>query len=232
MRVYRFAVFVIVCLAAATIVDAQVNRAMISGTVTDPSGAPIPGVTITVTGESGLTQTAVTGGSGQYTLPSLPVGTYTAKFEIQGFKTSVRNGLTLQVAQTLRLDTQLEVGELAETVTVPGFEIIQRDSPDVGTTVSREYLTSLPLSMGGGRYPETFAYKMTPGVEGDTWTSRINGSPAFSKEVLLEGASVTTYLAGHFGESVCPWRRCRNSRSRRAVSRPSSAAPPAACSTS
>ena len=62
-------------------------------------------------------------------------------------------------------------------------------------------LTSLPLSMGGGRYPETFAYKMTPGVEGDTWTSRINGSPAFSKEVLLEGASVTTYLAGHFGES-------------------------------
>jgi hypothetical protein len=155
-----------------------------------------------ITGESGLTQTAVTGGSGQYTVPGLPVGTYSAKFEIQGFKTSVRNRLTLQVAQTLRLDTQLEVGELAETVTVSGaFEIIQRDTPDVGTTVSREYLTSLPLSMGGGRSPEVFAYKMTPGVEGDTWTSRINGSPAFSKEVLLEGASVTTYLAGHFGES-------------------------------
>jgi TonB dependent receptor len=55
--------------------------------------------------------------------------------------------------------------------------------------------------MGGGRYPETFAYRLSPGVQGDTWTSRINGSPAFSKEVLLEGASVTTYLAGHFGES-------------------------------
>src|SRR5688500_14794392 len=202
MRMYRFASFVIACLAAATLAHAQVNRAMISGTVTDPSGAPIPGVTVTISGESGLTQTAVTGGSGQYTVPSLPVGTYTAKFEIQGFKTSLRDRLTLQVAQTLRLDTQLEVGELAETVTVAGaFEIIQRDTPDVGTTVSREYLTSLPLSMGGGRYPETFAYKMTPGVEGDTWTSRINGSPAFSKEVLLEGASVTTYLAGHFGES-------------------------------
>src|SRR5688572_16624463 len=202
MRSFRLATFVVVCLAAASIVDAQVNRATISGTVADPSGAPIPGVTVTLTGESGLTQIAVTGGSGQYTVPNLPVGTYSAKFEIQGFKTSVRSRLTLQVAQTLRLDTQLEVGELAETVTVSGaFDIIQRDTPDVGTTVSREYLTSLPLSMGGGRSPETFAYKMTPGVEGDTWTSRINGSPAFSKEVLLEGASVTTYLAGHFGES-------------------------------
>ena len=109
MRMFRFASFVIACLAAATIVDAQVNRAMISGTVTDPSGAPIPGVTITITGESGLTQTAVTGGSGQYTVPGLPVGTYSAKFEIQGFKTSVHDKLILQVAQTLRLDTQLEV---------------------------------------------------------------------------------------------------------------------------
>src|SRR5688572_31944049 len=121
------------------------------------SDLPIPGVTVTLTGESGLTQIAVTGGSGQYTVPNLPVGTYSARFELQGFKTSVRNGLTLQVAQTLRLDSQLEVGNLAETVTVSGaFDIIQRDTPDVGTTVSREYLTSLPLSMGGGRSPETF----------------------------------------------------------------------------
>jgi hypothetical protein len=202
MRIYRLASFVIACLAVATLADAQVNRATISGTVTDPSGFAIPGVTVTMTDESGRAYTALTNEAGQYTVPSLPVGTYAAKFEIQGFKTFVRNQLTTQVAQTLRLDAELQVGELAETVTVSGaFDIIQRDTPDVGTTVSREYLTSLPLSMGGGRYPETFAYKLSPGVEGDTWTSRINGSPAFSKEVLLEGASVTTYLAGHFGES-------------------------------
>ena len=164
MRIYRLASFVFACLAAATFANAQVNRATISGTVTDPSGAPIPGVVVTITGESGLAQTAHTNEAGQYTVPSLPVGTYSAKFEIQGFKTSVRDKLTLQVAQTLRLDAALEVGQLAETVTVSGaFEIIQRDTPDVGTTVSREYLTSLPLSMGGGRYPETFAYKTVAG---------------------------------------------------------------------
>lgn len=202
MRMFRLASFVIACISASTFASAQVNRATISGTVSDQSGAAIPGVAVTITDESGLTQTAVTNLAGQYTVPSLPVGTYAAKFEIQGFKTFVRDKLTVQVAQTLRLDAELEVGELAETVTVSGaYHLIQQDTPDVGTAVTREYLTSLPLSMGGGRSPETFAYRLTPGVEGGTWTSRINGSPAFSKEVLLEGASVTTYLAGHFGES-------------------------------
>ena len=190
------------CLAASAPAAGQVNRATISGTVTDPSGAPIPGVTVTISGESGVAQTALTNDAGQYTVPSLPVGTYTAKFEISGFKTYVRERLTLEVSQTLRLDAQLEVGRLTETVSVEGTpQLIQRETPDVGTTVTREYLTMLPLSMGGGRYPETFAYKLSAGVEGGTWTSRINGSPAFSKEVLLEGASVTTYLSGHFGES-------------------------------
>lgn len=198
----RLAQFVVVCLAASAPLGAQVNRATISGTVTDPSGAAIPGVAVTITDESGLAYTAQTNTAGQYTVPSLPVGAYAAKFEIAGFKTLVRNNLTVQVSQTLRLDAELEVGQLTETVSVSGSpQLIQSETPDVGTTVTREYLTALPLSMGGGRYPETFAYKLSPGVEGGTWTSRINGSPAFSKEVLLEGASVTTYLSGHFGES-------------------------------
>jgi hypothetical protein len=202
MRAYQLALFVVMCLATATSADAQVNRATISGTVTDSSGAAVPGVMVTVAGESGLTITTETNMQGQYTVPSLPVGTYAAKFELQGFKTLVRDKLTLQVSQTLRVDAELSVGQLAETVSVSGTPLlIQRETPEVGTTVTRDYLTALPLSMGGGRYPEAFAYRLSPGVQGDTWTSRINGSPAFSKEVLLEGASVTTYLAGHFGES-------------------------------
>lgn len=192
----------VVCFARTVPVAAQVNRATISGTVTDQSSAAIPGVTVSITGENGIVQTASTNEAGQYTVPSVPVGTYSVKFEVTGFKAHVREKVTLQVSQTLRLDAQLEVGQLTETVSVSGTpQIIQRETPDVGTTVTREYLTMLPLSMGGGRYPETFAYKLSAGVEGGTWTSRINGSPAFSKEVLLEGASVTTYLSGHFGES-------------------------------
>src|SRR5688572_26395862 len=128
MRMFRLASFVIACLAAATLANAQVNRATISGMVTDASGFAIPGVTVTVTDESGRTHTAVTNEAGQYTVPSLPVGTYAAKFEIQGFKAFVRDQLTARVAQTVRLDVELQVGELAETVTVSGaFNIIQQD---------------------------------------------------------------------------------------------------------
>ena len=202
MKAYRFVLVFVVCLVPAIVADAQVNRATVSGTVTDSSGAAIPGVAVTSTDQSGFTVTTHTNTAGQYTVTSLPVATYTAKFELAGFKTLVRDKLTLQVSQTLQLDAELQVGQRLETVSVSGTpQLIQRETAEVGTTVTREYLTLLPLSVGGGRSPEAFAYRLTPGVQGDTWTSRINGSPAFSKEVLLEGASVTTYLAGHFGES-------------------------------
>ena len=75
MRAYRLALLAVVCLVWATVTVAQVNRATISGTVTDATGAALPGVTVTVTGESGLTFTAQTNMAGQYTVPSLPVGT-------------------------------------------------------------------------------------------------------------------------------------------------------------
>src|SRR6516225_7399097 len=105
MRAYGLALFAVLWLATG-VAEAQVNRATISGTVTDSSGAAIPGVTVTVTDESGLTFTAQTNTAGQYTVPSLLVGTYAVKFEIQGFKTFVRDKLTVQVAQTLRLDAE------------------------------------------------------------------------------------------------------------------------------
>jgi hypothetical protein len=62
-------------------------------------------------------------------------------------------------------------------------------------------MIDLPLSIAGARLVENFAYAITPGVSGNSWTSNINGSSAFSKETLLDGATVTTYLSGHFGES-------------------------------
>jgi hypothetical protein len=69
------------------------------------------------------------------------------KFELAGFKTNVRENVTLQVSQTLRLDAQLSVGQLSETVSVEGTpQLIQRERPEVGTTVTRDYLTLLPLS--------------------------------------------------------------------------------------
>jgi hypothetical protein len=64
-----------------------------------------------------------------------------------------------------------------------------------------EILTDLPLSFSGGRAIENFAYAVTPGVEGNNWTSHIAGGQAFSKEVLIDGISATSQIQGHVGES-------------------------------
>lgn len=62
-------------------------------------------------------------------------------------------------------------------------------------------MTDLPLGFSGGRYAENFAYALTPGVAGNNWESRINGSPSFSKEVVLDGADASIYITGHISES-------------------------------
>ncbi len=101
-----------------------------------------------------------------------------------------------------RVDLSLEVGSVAETVTVSAeVSRVQTDSPEVGTSLNNDQMKDLPLSIAGARLVENFAYAVTPGVSGNSWTSNINGSTSFSKETLLDGATVTTYLAGHFGES-------------------------------
>ena len=185
------------------LVHAQQDRGTISGTVVDAAGAVVPNVNVTVTNTgTNITFTTQTSGEGQYNVPNLPIGTYSVKFEGQGFKALVRENLTLQISQVLEINAQLEVGSASEVVNVTAeTPLLQTETPEVGTAVRRADLFALPLTFSGGRSPENFAYRLTPGVEGNSWTSRINGSPAFGKEVLLDGASVTTYLAGHFGES-------------------------------
>ena len=182
---------------------AQQDRGAFTGTVSDPTGAAVANAKITITAIGTQTSATIqTNEFGQYSMPNLPIGTYEVKVEATGFKTWRRAGVTLGISQTLRVDANLEVGATSETVTVTGdASLLQTETPEVGTIISKQQLDQLPLSFAGGRSPETFAYKLTPGVEGGTWQAKINGSPFFSKEVLLDGASVTTYLSGHFGES-------------------------------
>jgi Carboxypeptidase regulatory-like domain len=196
-------IWLVTCLLFVGPAYAQLDRGTISGTVLDPSGGAIPGATVTITAAgTNVSYTVETNEHGQYNMPNLPIGAYSIKYEASGFKVLLRENLTLQISQVLRIDVRMEVGIAADVVNVTAqAPLVQTDTPEVGTTVTRSYIFDLPLSFAGGRQPENFAYRLTPGVEGGTWTSRINGSPAFSKEVLLDGATVTTYLAGHFGES-------------------------------
>lgn len=190
------------CLAVWAVYGQQ-DRATITGTVSDPSGSLVPNVTISIqnTETNAAYQTATTS-AGQYTMPNLPIGKYRASFEAAGFKRAVRDGIVLNVNQTARLDILLELGSTAESIEVRAeVPLLQTDSPDVGTVLDNRKVLNLPLSFSGGRDNEAFAYRLTPGVQGDSWTSLVNGSPSFSKEVVLDGASVSIYLGGHYGES-------------------------------
>src|SRR5919112_924426 len=92
------------------------TAATVSGTVHDPSGAVLAGVTVTAkSGATGLTRTAVTGPEGRYVLPQLPPGEYELRAEIAGFKPHVRPEVPLAVAQSLTVNVTLQVGDLAIT---------------------------------------------------------------------------------------------------------------------
>jgi hypothetical protein len=182
---------------------AQVDRGTIMGQVTDPSGAIIPGVEITARNvDTGVTTNAVTNDAGLYTLSNVPIGTYEIRFALTGFKTYSRTGIQVKVAQTLRVDAALELGDIAETVTVSAdATLMKTDTPLVAQTLQSRVVTDLPLSFSGGRSIENFAYALTPAVEGNNWTSYIAGAPAFSKEVLIDGIPATAQIQGHVGES-------------------------------
>jgi hypothetical protein len=132
----------------------------------------------------------------------VPTGLYELTFESPSFKKLVRSGIEVGATEVVRVDVSLEVGSVTESVQITGeAPRLQSDTPEVGTSLTNKELVDLPISWSGeGRVPENFAYKISPGIAGNAWTSHVNGSTSFSKETLLDGATVTTYLSGHFQE--------------------------------
>jgi len=110
--------------------QAQSTAAGIVGTITDGTGAVLPGVTVTASGPAlQVPQVlSVTDENGQYRLSPLPVGTYTVTYELAGFQTLKREGVQLQVGFVAKLDQALNPGAVQETVTVTG------ESPTVDLT--------------------------------------------------------------------------------------------------
>ena len=112
------------------------ETASIVGTVTDPSGAAVPGAKITITNtETGLVRSTTTNATGSYAARELAIGHYNVRVEAAGFKAYERTGITLNVNDTVRADAALQVGEARESVTVEANAIqvqadTQRSQPD------------------------------------------------------------------------------------------------------
>jgi len=133
---YAFALLIAVLLSVTT-VYAQAT-AEITGTVTDPSGAVIPGAKITATNDaSGSSQSTVSNSSGLYTLPGLSNGTYTLVVTAKGFATYKTSGVVLDVAATVQENVALQLGSSSQTVTVRANALqVQSQSNEISTLIS------------------------------------------------------------------------------------------------
>src|SRR5262245_27509070 len=115
---------------------AWAQEATIFGLVTDTSGAVLPGVTVTVTSPALQVRqvTEVTSASGEYRVTPLPIGTYTVEFTLQGFQTRRNEGVRLTAGFAAKVDVRLELGGVAETITVSGQSpVVDVKSTTAGT---------------------------------------------------------------------------------------------------
>ena len=171
----------------------------ITGTVTDPTGAVIPEVTITATHDgTGVPRQAVSSGTGVYNFTRLQIGEYTVSVAATGFKTFERVGIRVFSGETVPLDIQLEVGDITETVTVEAATpTLDTTTETVGTTRSSEEISRLPLPLVGNSSRAAISlYRTLPGVNFEPLESGGQDFMVFSR------SNVNGSMAGQSGYKI------------------------------
>ncbi len=196
---------------------AQTDRGTITGTVSDASGAVIPGAAIEAknTG-TGIVYTAGSSETGNYTLPQLPVGAYEVSVTLPGFKKFIRPNVEVGVAQTVRIDAAMQVGAAGESVTVEAAApLLKTESGEVSHNINTDTLNSLPvLTLGAGgagiRNPLQSITLMPgtsfqpEGVFGVAASLRVNGMPSNSQAIRIEGQDATNGLWRAVNQMIQP----------------------------
>lgn len=182
----------VTALFVATPAWAQRTTASLRGTVTDQSKAVVPGATVTVTNQdTGLTQTTTTNTDGVYALNVLPVGHYSLKVELQGFKTEERTDITLNVAEDRDVDFTLTPGGVNETVSVKAEATpVKTVGGDVSNVINGQEIRELPLN---GRNFLQLATLM-PGVSAPDFLNVKDKGLLGGSDLSISGGGVTTNL--------------------------------------
>jgi hypothetical protein len=201
MTIVRRILIASVALLLSASAYAQVQTGTIAGTVTDTSGAVLPGVSITLTGDRliGGPRTQVTDTSGTYRFDRLSPGSYSVKFELQGFRTVDRSDIRVSAAFVATINGRMEVGSLAETITVTG------ESPTVDvrsnvqqTVMNQEILEGIPT----GRDPWSLA-KLIPGVQVGTYD--VGGTQSMQQSSLSAHGSNTADVSYNIDGATVNW---------------------------
>ena len=185
---------VLILSAGNTSALAQSFTGQITGTVADQTGAVLPGVAIVSTNvDTNAKREILTNETGNYTITALQRGNYRIEAQFPGFATQVRTGLVLQVNQTLRLDFQMAVGDVAQTIDVIGTApLVETDTASLGQVIDRDKIDDLPLNGRSFLNLNFLAPGVSPLAQGENTASRggnahINGGRLWGNNFILDG---------------------------------------------
>ncbi len=176
---------VLALLLFLSLASGQTSTTAISGVIADSTGATVSGAQVTLENEAtGVTNRQTTTEAGSYAFPALPAGAYTVTVEMAGFKKARRSRIALEVSTPQVINITLELGELAETVTVESTpDAVETASATLGNVVTQKAIVDLPLN---GRNPLTLL-TLEPGV-----VQRSNGGAGTGVHLTARATCRTT----------------------------------------
>src|SRR5450631_179715 len=209
----HYARLAVLLILVSAVSFAQVERATITGTLTDKNGAVVPDAAVRVTEEStNETKVLQSDSAGAYTVSNLTPGSYTIEVEKTGFTKHINKGYVVQVGQTARLDVVMDVGSVTQSVEVTGaVPVLQSENASVGQVIATTAVQQLPLN---GRNLTQLAI-IAPGVTGLNYaptgtigagarpdelrpggtTIEANGARDSANKLLLDGIDNTEMIA-------------------------------------
>lgn len=198
-EISRGVLFVILLLLPVALFS-QAYFGTVSGEITDPTGAVVPGAKVLLTDQAkGFVFNAKTDSSGRYLFPSIPPGVYTVSVEMEGFQKEVRTGIRVDVTENATANLRLKVASATQSVEVSAqSQELNTEDAVTGQVVNRKFINDLPLV---DRYVLDFV-SLGPGITNmsdqnsvsDTGTNFVsNGSRGASADILMDGASITNF---------------------------------------
>ena len=193
MKKFVFALMAMALILSALMgVQAQ-TAGSISGSVTDPNGAMIPGATVKVKGDAGQEFTVTTADNGTFKIPAVQNGLYTVTVTANGFKTTTITNVKVNVNTPTAVDAKLELGNVGETVEISsGGEVLQTETATIGTTITGRQILETPIASRDA----LDLIGLLPGTAtvGRPRQASINGLPKGSLNITLDGVDVQDNL--------------------------------------
>jgi hypothetical protein len=178
----------------ATAAFAQTDRGNVTGQVTDSSGAAVAAVAISLINQATNVTVAINATqSGEFTAPNLPAGTYRLEAVLTGFKRYVQDQIIVTPGGTVRIDVQLEIGSVSESVEVQASALaVQTENAKIQTSVSPKMKDELPLVVAGAMRSVFNLVVIAPETRGENNQLSIGGGQAAAWNATLDGMGITT----------------------------------------